>query len=134
MWALSPQSETRLIYGIPGEPALVALQCLDADKAATTLQITRLAPADEGAGALLALVGNGHIGRLLVDATEVNGRSVWQGEALASDLLWEPLMGPRALGVTVPGAGRVEVNPSQVPGEFIEACRTGASAAAPPAQ
>lgn len=117
-----PTSQDRLIYGIPGQPALVALECLERDSVAPSVRITRLSPADEGAGALLALVGNGHIGRVAVDAREVNGRIVWQGEALASDLLWEPFKGPRALGVTVPGAGRVEINPSTLPGLFIEIC------------
>ena len=71
------------------------------------------------------MVGNGHIGRIAVDATEVGGRNVWRGEALASDLVWEPLGGRRALTLTVPGAGMVEINPSTLPGRFVEACRTG---------
>lgn len=125
IWAQSAQAQNRLIYGIPGEAALLALECIDEDGALPMLQITRLAPADEGAGALLALVGNGHIGRIPVDSREIGGRSLWQGEAAAADLVWEPLAGPRALGVTVPGAGRVEVNPSELPGELIESCRVG---------
>jgi hypothetical protein len=131
MWAQSPQAEGRLIYGIPGEPALLAFECLDAQGELPALQITRLSPADEGAYALLALVGNGHIGRVAVDARTVGGRSVWQGEATAADILWEPLAGPRALGATVPGAGRVELNPSDLPGELIEECRAGGSVDAP---
>ena len=123
MWAPSQQDEARLIYGIPGEPALVALECLDADSTAPTLQITRLSPADEDAGALLALVGNGHIGRMEVDAEEVNGRIVWRGELLASDTAWEPLTGPRQLTLTVPGAGMVTLNPSEVPAAFVGQCR-----------
>lgn len=123
MWARSQQNAQRLVYGIPGEPALVSLECRHEGGAVPELQITRISPADEGAGAMLALVGNGHIGRMAVDAREVNGRLMWQGERLAADLVWEPLAGPRALGLTVPGAGRVELNPSDLPGEFIEDCR-----------
>lgn len=123
-WARSAQSEDRLIYGIPGEAALLALECVDADGDLPMLRITRLSPADEGASALLALVGNGHIGRIAVDSRAVGGRSVWQGEAAAAQILWEPLAGPRALGATVPGAGRVEINPSELPGELIEDCRS----------
>ena len=125
MWVPSPLDEARIIYGIPGQPALVALECLRDESPVARLRITRLAAADEGAGALLAMVGNGHIGRVAVDATEVGGRNVWRGEALASDLVWEPLGGPRALTLTVPGAGMVEINPSTLPGRFVEACRTG---------
>lgn len=124
VWAPSPQHAGRIIYGIPGDPALLALDCVDEAGALPMLQITRLSPADEGASALLALVGNGHIGRMPVEARKVGGRSVWQGEAPAVDVLWEPLAGPRALGVTVPGAGRVEINPGDLAGQFVEACRS----------
>lgn len=122
-WARSPQNDQRIIYGIPGEPALLALECVAVDGTLPNLRITRLSPADEGAGAMLAMVGNGHIGRLPVDATEIGSRIYWQGEANATDILWEPLAGPRHLIATVPGAGMVDLNPSPLPGEFIEECR-----------
>ena len=125
IWARSPNDSGRLIYGVPEQPALRALECTAADSELPMLQITRLSPADRDAGALLALVGNGHIGRIAVDARDVNGRLVWQGEAAAADTVWEPLAGPRALGVTVPGAGRVAVNPSIAAMAFIEDCRRG---------
>ncbi len=124
MWVPSPQDAARIIFGIPGQPALLALEC-DSEGPLPRLRITRIAPADEGAGALLAMVGNGHIGRLPVNATEIGGRSVWFGEALASDLVWEPLAGPRALTLTVPGAGMLEMEASTLPGRFIEGCRIG---------
>ena len=125
MWAPSARTQGRLIYGKPEELALVVLDCINAESAAPTLRITRLAPADEGASALLALVGNGHIGRLPVEARAVDDGLVWQGELLAADLTWEPLTGPRAVGLTVPGAGRVELNPSARVGELVESCRAG---------
>lgn len=124
VWAPSPQVAGRLIYGIPGDPALLALECIEEGGELPQLQITRLSPADEGASALLALVGNGHIGRIAVEAREIGGRSVWNGKADAVDIAWEPLAGPRALGATVPGAGRVELNPSDLPGAMIEDCRS----------
>lgn len=124
VWTFSTQNEARLIYGIPGQPALMALECLD-DGALPQLQITRISPADEGAGAMLALVGNGHIGRMEVDAVEVGGRIVWQGTLAAAQTDWEPLAGPRQLTATVPGAGMVTLNPSALPGRMIEACRFG---------
>ncbi len=126
VWAISPQSDRRIIYGIPGQPALVAIECGEASGAGVPdLQITRLSPADEGAGALLALVGNGHIGRIEVDATKINGRLVWDGRREAFDTAWETLMGPRQATLTVPGAGMVTLNPSTLPGRLIEACRMG---------
>lgn len=125
IWAHSVQDEGRIIYGTPGNPALLALECVADEGELPALHIIRLSPADEGAGALLALVGNGHIGRVEVDAEEFGGRSVWQGSAPAVQTLWEPLAGPRQLTATVPGAGMVTLNPSHLPGELIEACRTG---------
>ena len=122
-WVVSPQDEERLIYGVPGAPALVALKCLG-DSVPRRLRITRLSPADEGAGALMALVGNGHIGRIAVDALEVSGRRVWEGEALAKDIAFEPLAGPRSLTVTVPGAGMVTINEGEAAMQFLENCRS----------
>jgi hypothetical protein len=129
MWARASnqsggQNGPRLIYGIPGSPALIALECTGDEGELAALQITRLSPADEGAGALLALVGNGHIGRIEVAQTEVTGRPVWQGSAPAANIVWEPLAGPRQLTVTVPGAGMVTMNPSALPAQLIESCRT----------
>lgn len=123
VWVLSQRTDGRLIYGVPGEAALLSLEC---DNTATpSLRITRTSPADEGAGALLALVGNGHIGRIMVDATEVSGGSFWVGEAAAFDEVWEPLAGPRELIATVPGGGTVNIDPSPLPRFLIEACRQG---------
>lgn len=123
-WAQSPQAEGRLIYGIPGKPALLALECLETEGGLSQLQISRLSPADEGAEALLALVGNGHIGRIAVDARDIGGQTMWRGEEDAIDLAWEPLTGPRLVGATVPGAGRLELNPSNLPGDLIDDCRS----------
>lgn len=122
VWAQSPGNPDRLIYGVPGSPALMAITCLS-QGAPPRLRVTRISPADEGAGALMALVGNGHIGRIEVDAIEVGGKSVWRGEVLAADTALEPLAGPRALTATVPGAGMVTLNPSPLPMALLADCR-----------
>ena len=82
-----------------------------------------MSPADEGAGALMAFVGNGHIGRLEVYSVDIGGRFVWQGETLAADSALEPLAGPRQLTATIPGAGMVTLNPSPLPLAFLDDCR-----------
>lgn len=123
IWALSARTDGRLIYGVPGEASLLALDC-DVS-GVPTFRITRTSPADEGAGALLALVGNGHIGRINVDATKVGNQLFWVGDAIAEDEVWEPLTGPRELIATVPGAGMVTLNPSVLPGFMIGSCRAG---------
>lgn len=122
VWAASG-GPLRLVYGVPGQPVLLALRCSDAGTANAQLTITRHAPADSGAGALLALIGNGWIGRFPVDATRVRGKLVWQGAAPAERREWDALKPEREATVTVPGAGLVRLNPSPLPMQLVEACR-----------
>ena len=102
----------RLVYGVPGQPVLLALECLEAGQAEARLRITRHAPADEGAAALLALIGNGWIGRFPVGATAVDGRMLWQGEMPARTREWnalKPELGDRHRSGR--GAGQAERQP-----------------------
>lgn len=131
VWAASGGS-LRLVYGIPGEPVLVALECLGAATPEARLRITRHAPADQGAGALLALVGKEAIARLPVDAAAIGGQTLWQGEAPALAAGWDAFTGPREATITVPGAGLVTLNPSPLPMALVETCR-GLREPAPPA-
>jgi hypothetical protein len=131
VWA-STAKPLRLVYGVPGQPVLLALECVAAAKPEARLKITRHAAADDGAGALLALIGNGHIGRFAVDATTVGGRALWQGEVPALDPAWDALKPEREATATVPGAGLVRLNPSPLPMALISACR-GPALPAPPA-
>jgi hypothetical protein len=126
LWAqTSPQQDAplRLVYGVPGQPVLLALECLEPASPRARLRITRHAPADDGAGALLALIGNGLIGRFAVDATRVGGTVVWQGEVSALHPAWDALKPEREATATVPGAGLVRLNPSPLPMALITACR-----------
>lgn len=122
VWAASGGA-MRLVYGNPGQPVLVALECLAAGTPDARLRITRHAPADSDAEALLALIGNGWIGRFEVEATSVRGRLVWQGEVPADRREWGALKPQREATVTVPGAGLVRLNPSPLPMQLIETCR-----------
>ena len=130
IWAASKPAG-RLVYGIPGQPVLVSLQCLAAGTPAARLRITRHAPADRDAEALLAVIGNRYIGRFPVDATKVGGRQQWQGEAPAIAQGWNALVGPLEVTVTVPGAGLVRLNPSPLPGQLVENCRKVDAPASP---
>jgi hypothetical protein len=132
VWA-STDKPLRLVYGVPGQPVLLALECLDPAKPEARLRITRHAPADEGAAALLALIGNGWIGRFPVDATTVGGRVLWQGEVLALTREWDALKPEREATVTVPGAGLVRLNPSPLPMQLVTTCRNEARENAPTA-
>jgi len=128
IWTVSARNRDRIIYGVPGKPALMALTCIAEDGAGNgpaRLRVSRISPADEGASALLALVGNGHIARIKVEAAETSGAIIWRGEVEArgaAEGKLAPLSGARALTATVPGAGMVTLNPSAIPMEMIESC------------
>ncbi len=123
VWAASA-TPWRIIYGKPGEAPLVSLECVET-AGDPNLRVTRYATADEGAGAILAFVGNDRIGRMKVDAIETNAGFLWRGEDPAVDQDWEPLIGPEEVTLTVPGAGMVTLNPSPLPVDLVTGCRGG---------
>jgi hypothetical protein len=131
IWASTPANPLRMVYGVPGQPVLLSLECLASATPEAKLRITRHAPADEGASALLALIGNGRIGRFPVTATPLGGRSLWQGEVPALQPEWNALKPEREATVTVPGAGLVRLNPSPLPMALVSACRGAAEPALP---
>ena len=122
IWAPSKRP-LRILYGKPGEAPLMALACVSEQGQAPQLLITRFAPADEGAGAYLALIGNSHVARIPVDSVEVDGAHIWQGSMSLEDPDIEVLTGRREIGATLPGAGRLVLNPGEGPVRLIEECR-----------
>lgn len=122
VWVPSAQGTDRLIYGIPGSPALFALECTR-KKGAATIVYTRFAEADPRAKAILALIGNGYVTRLKIDATREDGDWLWRGSEPALSRNFEGLTGSRQVEATVPGAGSVILNASPLPGELIDRCR-----------
>lgn len=133
IWTSTPANPLRMVYGVPGKPVLLALECLAPATPEAKLRITRHAPADAGASALLALIGNGWIGRFPVAATPIGGQALWQGEVPALQREWDALKPVREATVTVPGAGLVRLNPSPLPLALINACRGPAMPALPAA-
>lgn len=127
IWAPS-KTPQRILYGKPGEVPLMALACLETPEQPPRLLITRFAPADAGAGAFLALIGNSHVARVPVDAVKVNGTHIWQGSMALDDPDIEVLTGRREIAATLPGAGRVVLNPGEGPVRLIEDCRTRSAA------
>ena len=122
IWAPAASGQ-RLLYGTPGERPLFAVECLEGDRAEATLAYTRFARADPGAKAVLALIGNGHVARLHIDAVRIGDVWRWEGAVAADDARMDVLTGTRQVEATVPGAGSVILNSSPLPGELVETCR-----------
>ena len=128
VWAPS-ETPLRLLYGVPGQTPFAAIACEmgEADEETDTqLRVTRFARADEGAQALMAIIGNGHKERFPVEAVD-NGRAfLWEGTIpLASEKL-DVLTGLRRAELTIPGAGTLALNASEAPRDLIETCRLAA--------
>ncbi len=130
IWAPSPGNPRRLIYGKPGQAVLFALEC-SGNRAAPDLTFTRFAAADPHAKAVLALIGNGHVARLHVDATQSGKGWLWRGSARAEDPAFEALTGGRPIEATVPGAGSLMLNPSPVLADLVLLCRAQVPPAMP---
>lgn len=124
VWAPS-NTPLRLLYGVPGQTPMAAIAC---DMAGETpaIRVTRFARADEGAQALMAIIGNGHKERFPVEATD-NGRAfLWEGAIdLRSEKL-DVLTGQRGVELTIPVAGTLPLNASDAPRDLIETCRLAA--------
>lgn len=115
-WAVGGQ-KGRLLYGKPGEMPLFSLACEGEE-----LVYRRYVAADEDAQAVLALICNGHVERLWIDATQEGDAWLWRGAVRADDPRLEVLTGPRSVEATVPGAGSMILNASRMPGEYITRC------------
>ena len=118
-WVELPAGK-RLLYGIPGNPPLIALTC---ENGGADIGIIRYVVTDAGAKALMALIGNGRIARLPIDAVFNEKVWVWHGTYDANQNDLDVLGGSREVELTIPGAGSTVLNPSEKPGEFLDRCR-----------
>jgi hypothetical protein len=137
IWASSGGPE-RIVFGKPGKPPYLALAC-SGSGGDPVVEITRFAQTDPHAKGMMALIGNGHVERLKVDA-KWNGRGwLWQGRYRPEDTRLDALTGVRKLELTIPGAGTLKLEGDPLPGKLIELCRrlaapeVTASPVAPPA-
>lgn len=130
IWAPAAEGK-RLLYGQPGGRPYLALSCEGKDVA--RIVFTRFAPADPHASALMPLIGNGHISRLPVEAHYTGRVWLWRGEYTADDPALDVLTGLREVALTLPGAGRIVLNPSPLPRDLVEQCRRPAPAPDQPA-
>ena len=122
IWAES-STPGRLLFGNPGEPPLLVLECIQSEKARPIARITRVATADPGAKAFMAIIGNFHILRTPVDAVDMGTRSLWQGDISLDEPNLEAFTGRREVTITVPGAGLLKIADTEPPRALIAGCR-----------
>ena len=125
-WAPN-EDGARLLYGDSGAAPFFSLACEE-----ELLVITRHVSADANAKAVLALIGNGHVERVFVDAEQQGERWVWRGRLPANDPRLDVLTGGRRVEATIPGAGSLILNPSSAPAMFIADCASGSAAPSAP--
>ena len=121
IWAGSGGAE-RIVFGKPGARPYLAIACTESG-GKRLIELTRYAQTDPNAKGMMALIGNGHVERLKIDA-RWNGRGwLWQGRYAPMDTRLDVLTGVRKLELTIPGAGTLKLAGSSRPGELIELCR-----------
>lgn len=119
---------TAAAFGYLGEEPLVTLACRSGQ-----IVVTRHALAEDRAQALFALIGNGKILRLPVDAVRLPGAAypVWQGALAADDPRGEVFLAG-AVEATLPGAGTIVLAGGGAMQELVQGCRVSAGAGTSP--
>lgn len=121
IWAGSGGPE-RIVFGQPGSAPLLALECAG-DRAERAVVVTRFAATDAEAKGMMALIGNGHVERLKIDARRSGNGWLWEGRYAPADTRLDAITGARGLELTIPGAGTLKLPAGTRPGELIERCR-----------
>lgn len=124
------ESPQRVSFGLPGQQPLLTIAC-DHDAAGLSIvRILRTTRAEEGAKALFALIGNGRIARLALDARQPGEVGQWEGVVPAADPRLDVLKGGNRIEATLPGGGTLQLPASREPGRLLAACRASDSAGA----
>jgi hypothetical protein len=121
-------------FGKPAATPLLSLTCqISKNTAPPQLTVIRHARSEPGAKALFAVLGNGIVSRLKLDAALAGKEGWrWEGRYPASAPELDVFTGPRDIDATLPGGGQLHIAGSGLPREFIEWCRrNGTNAGAP---
>jgi len=112
-----------LHFGVAGGADLFAVGCDHAPDGSALLRLTRKTRAEAGAKALFALIGNGRIARLPLDAVHGGENGEWQGLIRAGDARLDVLKGGNRIEATLPGGGTLKLPASSALGQVVAACR-----------
>ena len=120
-WQVAPSGRA-LNFGNDNEVPFLSLSCAAPEGGAPVLTVIRHVPAQPGAKALFAVIGNGMIARFYVDATLNEGEWRWEGRYPADAAELQVFTGPRDLEATLPGGGTLKIAGSPLPREFVTWC------------
>lgn len=112
-----------LRFGKPGQMPLLSLSCETESPVGPAVRIVRHVPADPGAKAMLAVIGNGRVLRAKADAVRRAEGWRWEGLVPVGDIHLEVFAGRGSLEATLPGGGTFKTAPSPEPAELYTACR-----------
>lgn len=122
-WAAA-EGRASVGFGKPGAAPFLTLDCTDGG----LVRIIRHAAADPGAKAMLAVIGNGLISRLPIDAAEFQGGWRWEAALPAADPGLDAFDSGGTVEATLPGAGMLTMADSELPGQFLSDCRQASTA------
>lgn len=127
MWTIAPDGKG-IRFGLDADKPYLSLTCKLAKNTPPALAIVRHAQSEPGAKALFAVIGNGVVSRMNLDAELSAGGWQWGAVYPADAPQFDAFTGPRDIEATLPGAGMVQMAGSALPREFIEWCRQGGGA------
>lgn len=110
-------------FGVTGQPDLLGIACTHGADGTAALRLTRTTRAQDGAKALFALIGNGRITRLPMDAVRAGEPGEWQTTIPAADERLDVLKGGNRIEGTLPGGGTLLMPASSEPGRLLDECR-----------
>lgn len=123
-WSIEPGGKG-IDFGKMGSAPYLSLVCKLDGAGPPQLTVIREAQSEPGAKALFAILGNGVIARLKLDAVLSDSGWRWEGTYPAGAPQFDVFTGPRDVQATLPGAGMLKIAGSALPREFIEWCRRG---------
>lgn len=121
-WEVAPDGRS-LRYANPAGEPLLSLACLLPADEPARIKLVQFAPAPPGARAMFAVVGNGMVARVMMDAELADNRWRWEGSVPADAPKLDVLTGDREIIATMPGGGEIEMAASPLPRELVNWCR-----------
>ncbi len=123
VWTL--RGDGSVAFGVPEQGPLLTIACERRGTLDARLVFQRFTRAEEGAKALFAIEGNGHVARLPLDVVRAGEPGEWRGSASAFDEAVKAIKSGYGVTATLPGGGTLRWSGTALPGKLLENCRGG---------